>query len=129
MEQTLDNPNVTFINFYNLGYLYMQQGEYAQAKELFRRVLGEVPDYAYALNNLARCYRFTGDLDSSIILYNELVKTDPTFTTAYYDIGLNWLDLNQVDSSKTYLEKYMRFAYPSSPDYQTARFLLDSLSN
>jgi len=71
----------------NLGVLYLDQGEFDQAKKLFERAIQVKPDFLDARINLARLYYLKGDLRRAIGLIRGVVEEDEENAYAWNYLG------------------------------------------
>jgi len=66
----------------NLGNLYVQKGDYGQAKELYLNAIEIEPGNYKAHFNLAKVYKELGDRESAINEYRVVLRHSPTNTVA-----------------------------------------------
>jgi tetratricopeptide (TPR) repeat protein len=83
-------PNSEAVNWarVQLGNLYFDQGDYAEAEKAYQAALDSTPDYAYARAGLANVRAAKGDYAEAITLYTGAVNTMPLpqFVIALGDI-------------------------------------------
>ena len=120
-------PNVNYTMHYNLGYLYLVSDKIEKAKEQFKIVISERPDYLFAHNNLGLSYMWLGQLDSSLMVYNNVIDQYPGFPDSYFNVGLIWIEKKMPDSAVSYFKSYLKLSDGNSNQRETALYLLDSL--
>ena len=71
---------------YNLGIKHINKEEYADALPYFKKAVEADPKFVYALDNLAICYRRTGELDKALTIYNRSLELSPKGKTPLQNI-------------------------------------------
>ncbi|HUK59167.1 MAG TPA: tetratricopeptide repeat protein [Stellaceae bacterium] len=104
-----------------LATLYQDSGNKTKARELYREIVGQQPDFAPALNNLAALLAETGDATTAVPLAQHAVQLAPT-NAAYVDtLGWTLLQSGQHKEAVTVLQHATELA-PNDPEerYRTA---------
>ncbi len=127
LQHGISLPNSNFMMHYNLGYIYLQINDPTLAKEQFKIVISQKPDYIFAYNNLGLSYMWLGQLDSALTVYHNLIDIDPSFSESYYNVALIWLDKSVPDSAEFYLRDYLNHSPVNNDRIKTSEYLLDSL--
>lgn len=79
-----DDPEA--IKQYNLGIKSLNKEEYADALPYFKKATEADPKFVYALDNLAICYRKTGELDKALTVYSQSLELSPKGKTPLQNI-------------------------------------------
>lgn len=77
-EEQSDDPQ----HYYDLGNLFMEQGDYKNALESFDRAVQISPNYVEAIINKGNCYYMLKQYDNAINTFKEVLKIDPNSRTA-----------------------------------------------
>ena len=106
---------------YNLAYSYEMLGKYKEAAKYYSSSIKIKPDYLQAYNNLANiCFFKLGNLDTAILLNNQMMKVDPDINQPLINIGNYYLNRKDTITALIYLEK----AIAKVPDnYKLCAFL------
>ena len=104
------------ITFYNLGTLYMKQGQPSAAKTALERALSITPDYAEASNTLGALLGQTGDVEGAIAQFRKALATKPDYADALNNLGYA---LFQTGKRQEAYEHYQR-ALQIQPDFAEA---------
>lgn len=87
------------------GYAAAMEGEYAEAVEILRAVVGERPQDADAWNMLGFSYRNLGESDLAWDAYERALTIDPSHKGAHEYIGEWYLMQGDMASAKAQLDK------------------------
>ncbi len=79
----------------NLGVIYSQQGNMAQALADYNKAIEIYPGYANAYNNRANVYFQQGDITQAIADYNKAIELDPSYADAYHNRALAYYQLRR----------------------------------
>ncbi|MBN2418017.1 MAG: type II secretion system secretin GspD, partial [Deltaproteobacteria bacterium] len=60
-----------------LGYKYLQLGEYEKALKYYRKALDENPNNPYAIYNIGYIYQLQGEGEKAVDMYEKLIAMDP----------------------------------------------------
>jgi type IV pilus biogenesis/stability protein PilW len=85
----------------SLGLVYLQFGEYGKAREYFQKAIAEDPEFSDAYNNLGVTYTKSGEWQKAIESFKNALR-NPVYKTAeraYYNIGMAYYRLNDLDAS------------------------------
>jgi len=85
-------PNSAFLR-YNIGLVYFDLGDFAQALSEFSLALSLAPKDEDTLFNLALCQKKTGDKSGAIASYRQLLTADPDHADCLYNLGGCYRDL------------------------------------
>jgi len=126
-EQVIVDDNVTELN--NIGFLYAQQGNNAEAKEYFEKVLKLDLSHETARKNLALIYYKEKNYDKAIEHYIMLVQLYPDNPSYHYDLAVNLADNcreNQVCDLPKAIEEFEK-AELLQPGFQKAKQNIEAL--
>jgi predicted Zn-dependent protease len=99
---------------------HLLTGEYAQARDLYARVVSQRPEDQAALSGLAQAYLRTDQLEQARQALLRLVKLDPEADQALYDLGVVVAKQRQTAEGSLYLGQ----AFFKRGNWRTARFHL-----
>lgn len=92
----------------NLGFAYMELGEFGIAIEKLEEAVVVNPLNTQALYNRALAYAQDGQLDEAIEAYDATLAVDPAYDSAYFDLGIIYTQLDQpaeaISNFETFLE-------------------------
>ena len=73
--------------YYNLGFAYYIQGNFAIAIQMYEKTIELDPDYAKAYYNLGFAYYIQGNFAIAIQMYEKTIELNPNNVNAYYNLG------------------------------------------
>src|SRR6266850_5353392 len=76
---------------YTLGLAYLRQHKFAQAKQLYDRMIVQLGNRAPLRILIGRAYRETGFLPEAIEEFKKAIAVDTNFPRAHYHLGLTYL--------------------------------------
>lgn len=95
----------------DLGFHYMNQGNYKGAIKLFNRVLELSPDNAIAYNNMGYAKYKMNDLKNAFKDIQRSITLDPKNSYAYRNRALVYLAMKQIDSACEDLHQAVDLGY------------------
>ncbi len=98
------------------GFDFHQQGNFAEAERLYKKVLQSVPDHFNALHLLGVVTLQTGRAQRGVDLIVKAIGLDPTIAVAHLNLGRGLKDLNRPEQA---LASYDQ-AIALKPDYAEA---------
>jgi eukaryotic-like serine/threonine-protein kinase len=98
-------PSKSFVPWNNLGKLYYQQGDYAQAMEAYKQALSIKPDYIPALIGLGNVQKSSRLYDEAVGFYNQALAINPNYDEAWYGKGSVAEYLGQYQNAREYYQK------------------------
>lgn len=99
----LDHNNIDAL--INLGVIYINEGLYTEAENLFLRAISIEPVNEEALYNLGVLYSATGNVHSAVDLLNSAVQINPQNGKIYQTLGLYYLQIQSYDEAEKNLLK------------------------
>ena len=105
--------------------IYAQQRNYAKAVDAFTKALSLKPARPFTLNGLATVLYARGKTKEAMERWEEAVKIDPNFASAYYNMG-NALETEKNNSGA--LDAYAK-AIRISPSMADAYYRIGSIYN
>jgi tetratricopeptide (TPR) repeat protein len=142
---------------YNLGYIYTQKKDWAQAEAAYKKALELKPGYSEANAALLRVYQESGQADKATELasaagndpkvqfnmgvtflnsgkyeeamaaFQKAAAADPANPEPYFYMGTILVGQNKVTDAVTSLEKYLAMNPPNAQNVATAQGLLQAL--
>lgn len=104
------------IKQYNAGIKNFNKENYAEALPYFKKAVEIDPKFVYALDNLAICYRRTGDLDNALATYEKSLAISPQGRTPLQNMPVIY-ELKK-DYTKA-LESYKKFLHYFPDDVES----------
>jgi len=104
--------------YYNLGTVYAESGNNAEAIHSFMEAVDLNPSHIPSLNNLAEQYEISGETEKAEELFNYIVKINPGNALSHYNLGNFRLRNNDhIEAAKSYEE-----AIKCNPDFTEAYY-------
>jgi len=119
----IDNPSAG--NYEELGDLYLEQKQYAKARDAFDKAIAARSDSPHAFYNRAKCYLGLGDLAGAIPDLEHVVRTDGKFD-CYRAAGLladAYARTGQLERAAPYFAEVTQFSTTPETLYNYANFL------
>jgi tetratricopeptide (TPR) repeat protein len=85
----------------------MQADRYADAKKDIRQLLVYEPG-PEVKSYLGLCYFYEDDIDSALVIFDEVIASDPSFIQTYLYAGSLCLDEDQYDAALFYIDKGLK---------------------
>lgn len=89
----------TTVIYQNLGYFLILQNDYTKALDMNLEAYKFNSSNAGILDNLGTTYYMLGEYDKSLKIYEELMITKPSFSSAYYYYASTLLKLNKPEEA------------------------------
>jgi Flp pilus assembly protein TadD len=92
-----------FLAYYNIGCYAMDQGDYREAVDDYKKALSSEPDntlwsnHSRAYNDLGYAYLHEGQISNAVANFEKALKLEPNYPQAYYNLGRAFLTNNQPD--------------------------------
>lgn len=118
----------SFDELVDLGNKQMDAGSYAIAAECYRRALQQNPIAFDVRVDFAVCLHMVGMSPRAIEELQQVCKTAPDHSMAFYNAGIIFKELGQADSAKVYLQQYLS-RFPDGDQRDNAQAALRDLSN
>lgn len=87
------------------GIVAMEEGRYAEAVDVFDRVIARAPGFAEGWNKRATVYYLMGEYDRSLADCEEVVRRNPIHFGALAGFGLNYLKTGDLDRAVRYFQR------------------------
>ena len=124
----LDPQNLKTL--FNLGRLYIQQGEHRKALNCFNQIIEISEDNIEAWNNLGTIYEELGSIDYAIYSYSSSLTINNYQEDAHFHIArLQYLGNASNHDPKKYeeIKQRLQFVLSVNPNHFGARELLETL--
>lgn len=92
-------------NFFNLGVIYHQKGDFERALSAYQSALDLNPRHSRACYNIGNIYRDQGRFNEALLMYKKAVNFDPKFADGYLNAGGIFAKRGEWDEAKDYYEK------------------------
>lgn len=101
-----------------LGWAMQEQGNLAEAEQIFLKALAIQPDSAEVQARLGSVYAAKAEWDKAISHYQQAIALDPTFAGAYLKLGEVWQQIDDLDRAADSFYQ----AFQLKPDLAPASF-------
>jgi tetratricopeptide (TPR) repeat protein len=101
----------------NLGSIYMSEGNYLKAEEMYRKALELTPHVAHIYTKLGFCFTQQGLYNKALDYFNQAKKINPYFAPAYLDAGITYLRMGKYSEAKLEFNQALKI----KPDYSQAK--------
>lgn len=105
-------------DYIEIGDKYLSEQNYTEALFTYNEALNEFPKNSKILYRIANVYILRKQYDTSISFFKKIIKTDPEFESAYYDLGKIYYEKSKLDipkkkysEKKKIQEKYLKASY------------------
>ena len=102
LEQARDTDPLLPEPYNAIGVTFLEQGQYAQAIDSFRKSIDVARDWAYPRHNLALTYIEMGDNRSAVDTYREAIQRTPQLPYLYYNLGVLFQRINRRSEAQEY---------------------------
>ena len=92
----------------NLGTVFYNRGEFAQAEFHYRKAIEVDPRYALAYFDLGNVLDETGKLDQAVSPYKTAIQLAPTYADAHYNLALAFEKLKQPRKALVHWRTYTK---------------------
>ncbi|MFA5060514.1 MAG: tetratricopeptide repeat protein [Candidatus Omnitrophota bacterium] len=123
-------------SYFNLGYIYGEQGDLKTAIDFYKKALEINPQYAKALYNLANAYTDMELYNEAVNLYRRAIKIDPKNSDVYLGLGVAYTALGNHQEAVSCYKKAIE-VNPSNSNayfnlafsYETTGQIRDAIEN
>ena len=109
---------------YNLGFLYLRQDKFPEARRHLIRAVELDPDHALSHKNLGRLYHMEGRSNEARVHYGHALRLQPNDPEPHYLFGIMAISEGDFDQAKVRLEDAVRI----EPDLVQAHYNLGIIS-
>jgi tetratricopeptide (TPR) repeat protein len=92
----------------NLGTLYYNRQDYAQAESHYRSAIAIDPRYALAYFDLGNVLDETGRVEEAIATYKSAIQLAPTYADAHYNLALAYEKMREPRKALQHWRTYVR---------------------
>lgn len=110
-----------------IGNAYVNANNMEKAMEWYQKIPFEEIKDTTTLFNIGVNLFNNNKNDLAMNYFKKAVEVDPEFAAGYYQLGMTHTALNQIPEALAALKKFMELA-PDSPDYPTAKAIVDAFS-
>lgn len=114
-------------SYCNLGVIAAHGQKMALAIDYFSRALVEEPRHCESHFNLANVYFVAGNITLAVLHYNVVTRIDPDFADVYFNLGLAFLEQEELKSAKECFQKFKTLS--PGRDTESVNIILKSLSS
>jgi tetratricopeptide (TPR) repeat protein len=102
---------------YNLGVIFMREGNASSAVTEFERAVAISPKHAPALNNLGVAWDQRANDKKALEYFKKAAAADPTYAEAWFNEGMSLMKLNQAALATKAFEQALKLEPGSSGPY------------
>jgi tetratricopeptide (TPR) repeat protein len=102
-----DDPEL----YFEMGNLFLSQGDVSKAIDQFENALTIQPDYLPAINNLAMAYAADKQYDKALDAFKKMTALQPDNTSHYYNVAVLYALQTKVEESLEWLKKAVDKGY------------------
>ena len=124
-EMLKDMPQ-DYASLVDYGNQQMDHENYAVAAEAYRRALEIDGSSSDVRSDFASCLHAMGLPKRAIEEFRKIITTSPDHAVAYFNLGIVFHGMKEMDSARFYWEKYLAMD-PQGPAAESARQLLKEL--
>jgi tetratricopeptide (TPR) repeat protein len=99
--------------YFNLALIYMRQGKYESAEQMYKEALKLFPSMPYIYVALGGCYGIQGLYEKALEQYNIAKKINPSFPLAYIKSGIVYMWMHRYPEAKSEFLTALKI-YPES---------------
>lgn len=121
--KTLDNLPTDYSSLVLLGNEFMDKRNYPVATQCYKRALALQGDSLEVRVDYGACLHGMGLAHRAIEEFRRVIDLNPSHAIANFNLGIVYYDINETDSARVYLQKYLTIE-PDGQAAQTARDLL-----
>ena len=126
MTSALGNLPNDYNSLVQLGNQTMDQGNFAMAAECYKRALNIKGDSPNIRTDYGACLHGMGLPQRAIEEFMTVTQQYPEHTIANFNLGIVYYSVSQVDSAKTYFDKFLALE-PTGAQSDAARNYLTEI--
>lgn len=111
----------------SIGNAYNNQNDFDHAMEWFQKISFEEIDNVDTLYNIGVIYYNKAKYEEAIQYFKKSVEVFDEFADGYYQLGMTYTALNKIPEALAALKRFMELD-PESPNYETAKAIVDAFS-
>jgi tetratricopeptide (TPR) repeat protein len=98
--------------YYNLGSLYLKQGQFPEAIDYLRQSLGYNPSWTEGKLKLAKALLGSGDIAASELLLREVLASEPQNATAHYQLARLLTKIGDREQAAKHYQQFEKLKKP-----------------
>jgi tetratricopeptide (TPR) repeat protein len=111
----------------SIGNSYSNMSQPEKAMEWFKKIPFEELDNTDTIYNIGVGFYNSFKYEDALKYFSKAIQINEEFAPAYYQIGMTYTALSKTAEAVESLKKFMELD-PESPDYQTAKAIVDAFS-
>jgi tetratricopeptide (TPR) repeat protein len=111
----------------SIGNSYNNLKDYDKAMEWFNKLEIDEITNEDTLYNIGVIFYNLSQFDKALQYFSKAIEVNETFAEAYFQLGMTYTAMDKPDDAVKILKKFMEMA-PDSPNYQTAKAIIDAFS-
>jgi predicted O-linked N-acetylglucosamine transferase (SPINDLY family) len=109
MEYRKEITTTRINELYQQTIEYLQNNKLNDAEQTALYLIKILPTNSDLLNCLGRIYQFKGNFKESIVYLNKAIISDPENTLAYYNLGIGYILLKDLNNAKDAFTNYIEY--------------------
>jgi tetratricopeptide (TPR) repeat protein len=122
-QKIMDGLPKAYDSLVQMGNHFMDNQVYPMAIECYRRALNLKSDNPDVITDLGVCLYSSGDGQKAIDQFEKAVTLNPAHAAAYFNMGIVYRELNNMEKAKAAWRKFLELA-PHSPMADTIKNFL-----
>ena len=123
--EMLEDLPTDYASLVQMGNQFMDQGNYPMAAELYRRALAIDGSSADVRSDFGSCLHAMGLPLRALEEFRKIISENPDHVVVYFNLGIVFQGLGEVDSATYYWEKYVQLDPQGQPAEAARQYLKD----
>ena len=111
----------------SIGNSYNNLKKFDKAMEWFNKISTDDINNEDSLYNIGVIFYNSSKYEEALKYFKKSTEVNPKFAEGFYQLGMTYTAMNKVQEAVETLKKFIEMA-PDSPNYQTAKAIIDAFS-
>ena len=108
LENLIKTDPENFINYFNLGSLYVKLNDYDLALINFQKTVNLNKKFFQGYNNLANIHKKLKNTEKSIKFFKKAIELNPNYINALYNLAIVYFEIGKYEESTIYYKKVLK---------------------